>query len=101
LGTGSIPGTKQLRRGVEHPPPTSAEVKERRGYTSTAPLELLGLFSGESCLYLYLYCYVSTVVKILALRLSSSIKILSNKEHLLNKQPPKLKSLLDRQRRIN
>ena len=29
MGTGSFPGVKQPGRGVNHPPPSSAEVKER------------------------------------------------------------------------
>ena len=29
LGTGSLPGRKRPGRGVDHPPPSSAEVKER------------------------------------------------------------------------
>jgi hypothetical protein len=29
MGTGSFPGVKRPGRGVDHPPPTSAEVKER------------------------------------------------------------------------
>ena len=29
MGTGSLPGTKRLVCGVDHPPPSSAEVKER------------------------------------------------------------------------
>jgi hypothetical protein len=29
MGTGSFPGVKQLGRGVNHPPPSSAKVKER------------------------------------------------------------------------
>jgi hypothetical protein len=29
MGTGSFPGVKQPGRGVDNPPPTSAEVKER------------------------------------------------------------------------
>jgi len=28
-GTGSFPGVERLRRSVDHPPPSSAEVKER------------------------------------------------------------------------
>jgi hypothetical protein len=28
MGTGSFPGIKRPRRGVDHPPPSSAEVKE-------------------------------------------------------------------------
>jgi len=29
MGTGSFQGVKQLGRGIDHPPPSSAEVKER------------------------------------------------------------------------
>ena len=29
MGTGSFPGVKRPERGVDHPPPSSAEVKER------------------------------------------------------------------------
>jgi hypothetical protein len=29
MGTGSFPGVKQPGRGIDHPPPSSAEVKER------------------------------------------------------------------------
>jgi len=29
VGTGSLPGVKWSWRGVDHPPPSSAEVKER------------------------------------------------------------------------
>jgi len=29
MGTASFPGVKRTRRGVDHPPPSSAEVKER------------------------------------------------------------------------
>jgi len=29
MGTGSLPGGKRPGRGVDHPPPSSAEVKER------------------------------------------------------------------------
>jgi len=29
MGTGSFPGVKRLGRGIDHPPPSSAEVKER------------------------------------------------------------------------
>jgi hypothetical protein len=28
MGTGSFPGVKQLGRGADHPPPTSADVKK-------------------------------------------------------------------------
>jgi len=29
MGTGSFPHVKRPKRGVDHPPPSSAEVKER------------------------------------------------------------------------
>jgi len=29
MGTGSFPGVKRLGHGIDHPPPTSAKVKER------------------------------------------------------------------------
>jgi len=41
MGTGSFPGVKWPGRGVDHPPPSSAEVKERVElylYSPTGPL---------------------------------------------------------------
>ena len=29
IGTGSFPGVERQGRGIDHPPPSSAEVKER------------------------------------------------------------------------
>jgi len=40
-------GVKQSRRGVNHPPPSFAKVKERVSYTAIPPVGLRGLFSGE------------------------------------------------------
>jgi len=40
IGTGSFPGVKWPGRGVDHPPPSSAEVKER---TELYLYSLLGL----------------------------------------------------------
>ena len=42
-GTGSFPGVKRPGRGVDHPTPSSAEVKERVELASTPPLGLRGL----------------------------------------------------------
>ena len=46
MGTGSLPGVKRPGRGVDHPPPYTAEVKERVEldlYSPSAPLwPLLG-----------------------------------------------------------
>jgi len=44
MGTGSYLGVKQPGRGLDHPPPFSAEVKKEYNYTSTPPLGLRGLF---------------------------------------------------------
>ena len=48
MDTGSIPRVKWLLRGVNHPPPCRAEVKER---TCTNPLGLHDLFLGEFYLF--------------------------------------------------
>jgi len=43
MGTGSFPGVKQPGRGVDHPPPSSAEVKERVKlylYSPSGPFEV-------------------------------------------------------------
>ena len=40
----SFPGVKRPGRGLNHSPPSSAEVKERIDYTSTPPLRFHGLF---------------------------------------------------------
>jgi hypothetical protein len=38
MGIGSFPGVKRPGRGVDHPPLSSAEVKESVDYTPTAPM---------------------------------------------------------------
>ena len=54
MGTGSPSrGVKWPGRGVDHPTPSSAKVKERVELYLYSPLRLRGLFYGE--LYLYLY----------------------------------------------
>ena len=55
----SFPGEKLSGRGVDRPPPSSAEVKERLGYTSIPRMDLKGLSEEE--LYLWLcqtFCMV-------------------------------------------
>ena len=47
LGTGSFPEVKRPGRRVDHTPSSSAEVKERVSYTSTATLGLRGLLYFE------------------------------------------------------
>jgi len=42
--TGSFPGVKPPRRGVDHPLPSSTEVKESVDITSSPPLGIRGLF---------------------------------------------------------
>ena len=44
MGTGSVPGIKRPERGVDHPLPSSAEVKERVELYLYPPLGLRGLF---------------------------------------------------------
>ena len=44
MGTGSFPGVKRPGRGVDHPPPSSAEVKKEESYTSATHLGLRDLF---------------------------------------------------------
>jgi hypothetical protein len=38
MGTGSFPGVKQLGRGADHTPPSSAKVENEYSYTSAPPL---------------------------------------------------------------
>jgi len=45
MGTASFPGVKRPGRGVDHPHPSSADVKKKEySYTSTPLLDLRGLF---------------------------------------------------------
>jgi hypothetical protein len=60
MGTGSFPVVKRPWRGVDHPPPSSAEVKERIELYLYSPLDLHGLFYGY--LYLYLYKFTSYLI---------------------------------------
>jgi len=43
MGTGSFPGVKRSGRGVDHPPPSSAEVNERVKLYLYSTLGLRGL----------------------------------------------------------
>jgi len=47
MGTGSFPGVKRPGSGVDHPPPSSAEVKERVELYFYSPLYHCGLFKGD------------------------------------------------------
>ena len=46
-GTGSFPGVKRPRRGVDHPPHLAPRLKKGYSDTSTPPMGLRGLFKGE------------------------------------------------------
>jgi len=54
MGTGSFLGVKRPGHGADHPPPSSAEVKERVELYLFPPLGLCSLFQGEHYLYLYI-----------------------------------------------
>jgi len=58
MGTGSILGVKRSRHGVVHPPPCSAEVKERvelNLYSTSGPSRpVMVTFT----LYIYIYIYI-------------------------------------------
>jgi hypothetical protein len=44
MDTESFSGVNRPGPGVDHQPPSSAEVNEEKGYTSTSPLGFSGLF---------------------------------------------------------
>ena len=57
MGTESFPGVERPGRGVDHPPPSRAEVKERvQLYLYPPPLDPRGLFYGEIYLYFTFTC---------------------------------------------
>jgi len=62
MGTVSFPGVKRTGRGVDHPPQSSAEVKER-----VELLPLLPLWAFVAC------CRVNFTVTFTILRLDSEI----------------------------
>jgi hypothetical protein len=47
MGTGSFPVVKRPGRGVDHPPPPRAEVKEKVELYIYSPPRFRGLFCGE------------------------------------------------------
>jgi hypothetical protein len=53
MDPGSFPGVKRTGRDVNHPPTSSAEVKERVVLYLYSPLGLRGLFEGNFYLYPY------------------------------------------------
>jgi hypothetical protein len=48
MSTGSFPGVKRPGCGVDHPPPSSADVKEIAALYHYSHLGLRGLFEGEN-----------------------------------------------------
>ena len=59
ISTGSCPEVKRPGRGVDHPPPYSAEIKERMKLYISSPTALSAVFQGE--VYPYLLVRVLTL----------------------------------------
>jgi hypothetical protein len=77
MGTGYFPEVKQSGRGVDHPPPSSAEIKERVElylYSTsgpswpaigwTLPLPLLGQLNRSMSWFDYVACYWTSALNI-------------------------------------
>jgi hypothetical protein len=60
MGTGSFPGVRRQRRGVERTPHLAPRLKKGYRYTSTSHLRLHGLFKGELYLPIYTYTHKHT-----------------------------------------
>ena len=59
MGTGSFPGVKRPGRGIDHPPPSSAEVKERVELYLYSPYRSSWPVTGGTLL-IYLITYLLT-----------------------------------------
>jgi hypothetical protein len=70
--TGSLPGVKRLKRGVDHLPPSRAEVKERVNVYSSPPLCFHGLLWRD--LTFYAQCKRSGEVTHFSFIISTNIK---------------------------
>jgi len=70
MGTGYFPGVKLLGHGVDHPPPSSAEVKERVELNLYSPyglsLPLLGIIVS-SFFFLSVVDFLSSVLTYICL----------------------------------
>jgi hypothetical protein len=64
IGTGSFPGVKLPGRGIGHPPPSSAEVKERVELYLYSPTGPLWPVLGRPLPHIYLCMYVNIFLKI-------------------------------------
>ena len=61
MGTGSFPGVKRPGRGVDHPPPSSAEVEGRVHLYICSPSRPSWPVIGRTILYFYLLTRSATV----------------------------------------
>jgi hypothetical protein len=59
VGTGSLPGIKQLGRGIDHPPPSSTEVKERVECTLVHLWAFVACYR-VSCTFTFTFYCIST-----------------------------------------
>jgi hypothetical protein len=58
----SFPGVKRPGRGVDHPPPPNAEVKESFELCYYY-FHLRGLFEGDIYVYIYIYIYILVYIE--------------------------------------
>ena len=77
MGTGSFPGVKRPGRGVDHPPPSSAEVKERvELYLYSPSGAFLACYRATFTFTFILYLDISTFqLRMFVLYKSSSVQI--------------------------
>jgi hypothetical protein len=63
MGTGSFLGVKRPGRGVDHPPPSSAEIKERVELYLYSPFGPSWPVVGRTLLYLFANVVLSVLIK--------------------------------------
>jgi hypothetical protein len=114
MGTGSFPGLKWLRRGIDHPPPSNAEVKERVElylYSPSGPsrpvlgwtlpfydvleLELVIMLIIPFC-FRKIFCYLLSSTKICHIPLEHASMLILREDMLLSRVHRSTNMLLSR-----